>query len=334
MSLSDQKPVILYIGGAGRSGSTLLEMMIGEMHGFLRAGELTYIWERGFLENQLCGCGRPFRECPFWGDVLASSFGDLTEAEVRDIQKAKEKCCRLWSIPGIVNPEISGRTAKVKMNTYRSALTRLYAGLWEIGGGRCIIDSSKYPAEAFLLSGLTGVEVRYIHLVRDPRGVAFSWQRRKKRPEIHWRRALMPRYPVAVTAVAWRVYNRLFEWIGAKSPEAYLRVQYEEMITEPERVMRRIALFVGFNCDSRNYISDGKINFTTNHSVSGNPIRFKTGAVTLRNDDVWREKMRWWKRMLVSMLAGGMMNRYGYSRAPERHAHTSTRRKDPVRMEG
>ena len=58
---------VLFIACAGRSGSTLLDRVIGMQDDFFSAGELRFIWERSFGENQLCGCGAPFDECAFWG---------------------------------------------------------------------------------------------------------------------------------------------------------------------------------------------------------------------------------------------------------------------------
>ena len=40
--------------------------LLGEVEGATALGEVSYLWERGFLENRLCGCGKPFNECSFW----------------------------------------------------------------------------------------------------------------------------------------------------------------------------------------------------------------------------------------------------------------------------
>ena len=51
---------ILNITGWGRSGSTILGSILGEIEGFFYAGEIRNIWNRVLLENRLCGCGVPF----------------------------------------------------------------------------------------------------------------------------------------------------------------------------------------------------------------------------------------------------------------------------------
>lgn len=48
---------VLSIVGYTRSGSTLLDSILGELDGVFSAGELHYLWERGLLEHRTCGCG-------------------------------------------------------------------------------------------------------------------------------------------------------------------------------------------------------------------------------------------------------------------------------------
>ena len=47
--------VVLYIAGTGRSGSTVLANILGEVDGVFAAGEVRYLWQRGLKEGRLCG---------------------------------------------------------------------------------------------------------------------------------------------------------------------------------------------------------------------------------------------------------------------------------------
>ena len=69
---------VLYIGGLGRSGSTLLDRMLGQLPGFFSAGEIRDLWQRGLRENALCGCGAPFKECEVWTRVGKEAYPDPT----------------------------------------------------------------------------------------------------------------------------------------------------------------------------------------------------------------------------------------------------------------
>ncbi|MCZ3387336.1 MAG: sulfotransferase, partial [Actinomycetia bacterium] len=66
---------IVYIGGQGRSGTTLLERALGELPGVVSLGETVHLWDRGLRDDELCGCTEPFGSCPFWRSVGDEAFG-------------------------------------------------------------------------------------------------------------------------------------------------------------------------------------------------------------------------------------------------------------------
>ena len=75
--VAEAAPVrVLFIGGLGRSGSTLLDRMLGQLDGVWSVGELVHIWQRGLQENNLCGCGRRFRDCILGWLVLYWTAGN------------------------------------------------------------------------------------------------------------------------------------------------------------------------------------------------------------------------------------------------------------------
>jgi len=73
---------LVYIGGSGRSGSTLLERMLSCVPGFWPVGELVFIWERGLRRNDLCSCGARFRDCEYWVQVGQAGFGGWDQVDV------------------------------------------------------------------------------------------------------------------------------------------------------------------------------------------------------------------------------------------------------------
>src|SRR6266571_3275615 len=64
------RPTVLFIAGASRSGSTMLDLLLGELDGYVAAGELRNLWGHGLLDGWRCGCGEPVKSCPFWRSVL------------------------------------------------------------------------------------------------------------------------------------------------------------------------------------------------------------------------------------------------------------------------
>ena len=66
---------VLYFAGSGRSGTTVMNTILGQVPGCFAAGELRYLWHRGVVEDHRCACGEPFHSCPVWSQVMASAFG-------------------------------------------------------------------------------------------------------------------------------------------------------------------------------------------------------------------------------------------------------------------
>src|ERR1700732_3473702 len=94
--------VVLYIAGTGRSGSTVLANILGEVEGVFAAGEVRYLWQRGLKENRLCGCGLTVRECPVWSKVLAQA-GYLDDPRRVDGALAMlRQTGRMRNLPGIL----------------------------------------------------------------------------------------------------------------------------------------------------------------------------------------------------------------------------------------
>ena len=96
----------------------------------------------------------------------------------------------------------------------------------------CIVDTSKLPSYCFLLSGASASGSRFVHLVRDSRAVAFSFQRKRAKPDIHWLDASMKRFSPLNSAVDWNGLNLGMELIAATSADV-VRVRYEDLVADP-----------------------------------------------------------------------------------------------------
>ena len=170
---------VIYIAGMGRSGSTIVDQVLGERPGFFSGGELEKIWRYGVLEDWLCACGAPFSSCPFWSMVRAADPGLLTkETALAIVQYQFQTLARLmyplWSKGG--RRRMIDRTPAA----YFDRMTRLYRGIALASGCSVIVDSSKHPGYAHLLSHSRAVSrIKLVHIVRDPRAVAYSWMHPK-----------------------------------------------------------------------------------------------------------------------------------------------------------
>ena len=172
---------VIYIAGTGRSGSTVLANILGEVEGLFAAGEVRYLWQRGLKEGRLCGCGLPVRECPVWSRVLAEA-GQLDDPErVDGIVAMLQRTGRIRNLPAVLAGSVVSRLDPAEAHALapaRAALGDLYAAIASVTGCRVIVDSSKLPAYANVLAATPGIDLRVVHLVRDPRGAAYSAARR------------------------------------------------------------------------------------------------------------------------------------------------------------
>ncbi len=322
---------VLYLAGSGRSGSTLVTTILGQLDGVFAAGELRYLWQRGVLENRPCGCGQPFAECPFWRKVLA----ELPGADAARIAAGLRIRLRLRGLPGLLRRHRNRRPAPAG-HLDDAVLAELYSAIARnlstpTGTGvPLIVDSSKLPPYGALLGTLPGLDLRILHLVRDPRATAFSWRRRRRLDGAADDR-LMSRPPVWKAALLWLVWNTATVRLWGRSrPERYLRVRYEDFVAEPERTVRRIARFAGEVPDRLPFTGTHGVRLEPTHSVAGNPARHRVGVVPVADDTEWLGGLSRRAWVVVTGLTLPALRHFGYSvrRGSGRRGH------DPTEQEG
>lgn len=305
---------VLYIGGCGRSGSTLLDRMLGELPGFVSTGEVRFIWERGLVENRLCGCGEPFRECPFWHSVGEEAFGGWDALDANDMVALDRAVNRHRYLPLLVAPRLS-RSFQKRLERYVEILGRLYAAIDRVSGGACIVDSTKDPPFAFLLRRVPTLDLRIVHLVRDSRGVAFSWTKKVRRPEDGDVPRFMHTYHPVDMGCRWVVYNACFHLLGRLGVPG-LMMRYEEVVASPRREIERATALVGekIGDNSLDFLNGRQVELGVHHTISGNPMRFQRGAIELALDEEWRSRLSPVHRRMVSVFTFPLLLRYGYLR--------------------
>jgi hypothetical protein len=312
VALADSEKIkVVFIGGSGRSGSTLIDRILGEIEGFFSVGELRYIWERGFSDNQLCGCGMPFRECDFWNAVTKEAFGRIENGEIDRIRKLKHFVDRKRNIFKLVFSFIRSKEYIQDKDHYAEVLVRLYRAVKEVSGCDLIIDSSKNPSYGFLLSSIPEIDLYVVHLVRDSRGTSFSWLRKRVRPEITGKRETMPIIGPLQSAIEWLVLNGLTEWLGIFNTK-YLFCRYEDFVNNAGEAIRNILSYVEETGKSTDFIRGNVVSLGINHTVSGNPMRFKKGEVEIRSDTEWRFKLGNMKKLSVTISTLALLVKYGY----------------------
>jgi hypothetical protein len=299
-------PPVISIGGASRSGSTLLALLLDGPRGHVAVGELRYLWSRALRQNMLCGCGVPFRECGFWRAVLTDVYGSIEAVPAAELDALQASVSKVWHLPSLLSPLRSDgfdRRARRLMEHLGAVSEAIRAE----SGAQTIVDSSKLPSYCWLLASAAGPGSRLFHLTRDSRAVAFSQSRKKRKPDIHWREAYMTRFPPIRSAVDWNGLNLAMEMLHATGSNV-TRARYEDLAADPLAWLRRY--FPGVPFDDR--LDERRIAIGVSHTVSGNPLRFQSGELVIRTDDEWRARMRRRDHRIVTAATLPLLVRYGY----------------------
>jgi hypothetical protein len=292
---------VLLLAGSGRSGSTVLANVLGSLDGVFCGGEIRYLWERGLRDNRLCGCGSPFRQCDVWRSILDGAASSVEPQDVERIIALSLRAGRVRHVPRLVGP--GGEHLMSRLEHYPSELAALYPAIATVTGSQLVVDSSKLPAYGWLLDRLPTVDLRVVHLVRDPRAAAYSWQRRKPLAD-GAASPIMQRQSPAKSATLWDIWNATAVALWRDSGR-YLRVGYEDFVQRPRLWTERILQLAGHDTDlGAVFAGERTVRIRPSHTVAGNPDRLRTGEVTLRLDDEWATRMRRRDRAVVSAITG------------------------------
>ena len=229
---------LVYVLGTGRSGSTLVGNILGETPGAFCAGELRFLWRRGFVENRYCGCGLRFLECPIWSEIAGSL--DLRTAPDQ-LAAISDRIVRVRNLPALLQGS-SAREPEVADLLAHTA--RAYDALATVTGAEVVIDTSKSPAYALLLEAAGVGPTTYLHLVRDPRAAAWSWGRSRPSHALADDAEPMDRFPPGKSAALWLLWNSL-STARFRHADRYVFARYEDLTSRPREQIAELAAAAG-----------------------------------------------------------------------------------------
>ena len=221
---------ILYIGGAAHSGSTLLDVMLGEAPNAVSLGQAGDIHVFHGTTRQ-CSCRADIKECVLWGDILArvpdEAFDQMSKLGP---QADKEK--------QFLRFIFSSQLCKA----YANAFDPLFDAAFAATGASVLIDSSKNLSRGAALLKSSRHPVRFLHLIRDGRGYINSVYKRRKEEDKGASAAPIFAKWLAKNASASVFVRRVG---GAR----YLAVNYEDLLNDPVLTLDRISDFSGLDLE-------------------------------------------------------------------------------------
>ena len=299
---------ILYVAGPGRSGSTLLTDILGQIDGWANVGELMFYWRnRAEGSGRSCGCGTLLAECAFWDEVAAAApTATALDPAVVDLVYASRAASQ-W-----VGLAMRERRHDAAFAQWRDALSELYRAIAEVTGSHVVVDSSKQPPSGLVATSVGVGDVSLLQLTRDPRAVVTSWLKPKANE----------RYPDE-QLFAMRPSRSTFDWVtqsGATSlvlrkrvrPGRFMRLAYEDFVTEPKPSVQTIAAWMGDPGARLPFSSAATVVTAPTHSIAGNPDRHGTTERTIADRQRWRTDLDPRTRRMVELATWPLARAYGY----------------------
>jgi hypothetical protein len=305
MIMKSSRTKVLYITGWGRSGSTVLSMLLGQLEHFFLTGEMNQIWENGLIKNELCGCRSRFSACETWISILRAAYGDVASIVPQKMVHYLAKYIRTKDVPKLILSKNRSFPQELIQN-----LDQLYTAVQKTTNSHVIVDSSKHPVYGQLLECLPSIDVYILHLVRDPRAVAYSWQRKKK-VNIDDARMFRTKSP-QTSSIKWLAWNIGIHSLKHRMNGRYMRIRYEDLISQPRATLTQILEFVDEEDLSLSFLNEDRVDIGLNHAIAGNPVRFQQGELVLKADMEWESKMKFIDRVITVLITWPLLGKYGY----------------------
>jgi hypothetical protein len=223
----DARTKLVYVMGAGHSGSTILGVALGNCADFFYAGE---------VEEWMVNAGKPpwmsGERHAFWEQVTAQTDGaDLFGSEALYSIERSSALLRVdrWSM------------RRRLLSSYRRVCQELLRAIARTAGTSHVVDTSHFPLRARELKRLRDVDLFLLFLVRDPHGVVDSNLRQFRPHEIaerRWRTIIMNVNLWLTLLVSVAVF------LGHRR-DRRLFVRHEDFVSDPEGVLRQILDVVG-----------------------------------------------------------------------------------------
>lgn len=236
---------IVVIAGSGRTGSTLLSLLLTQHRGVFNLGQLRDLWN-AYADDAPCSCGHTLSACPVYSLAVPAALGPDVEAAITGLRTlarafvADAGRLRDWD----ERPAIAGLATTHA--DFIGRLGRLLDAIQAAAGVDAFVDASKSPEMALALSLTEGSDVRVLNLVRDPRAVAVSWaQKRGFGAGLRYSRV-------------WRDRQRILETWSRALGDAFLQVRYEDFARAPEQTIAAIQAWAGLPAEPGLFRAPGR----------------------------------------------------------------------------
>jgi len=263
---------IVYIAGYGRSGSTLMDIILSDHSSIEGLGELVNVFD-------------------YWNSGEVSDF--WTRIKERYQSKTLiigDEGKVLRSVESIFSSAIFFPRLKINiLQRYTKIISSLFTAIQEETGKLVFVDSSKTAWTTFwrpYFLSRTGFDLYIVHMVRDGEDVFDSMKKLDNlKAEKNLRNTSM-KFPLLRSVLGWNLANLSARINSRLAANSYYLLEYEKLIRSPSFELKNIFVNLDLNCDEILLKILNKKGFSSRHQFSGNRMR-KEKNITIKE---WIDK--------------------------------------------
>lgn len=254
-------PEVLYIMGTGRSGTTILEILLANNEGFAGVGEVKHIFRDGFIANQQCSCGRSTHACEMWSSVMRTA--NWTPANMTRLAATVKKLESHNHFP-FLWAGLGPRNAK---REYFAAAGDLFRSVAHAAQCKVVVDSSKFAGRALLLAEAFPQRVKVLCITRSAEGLIKAFAKQNETEQ---------KPKGALAAAAYYLYVLLcMRLVKARLGKQCFAIRFEDLNRDPQTVLAAIEQWSGYSLRTTRSRIEAREAFDVGHIVTGNRLRKK-----------------------------------------------------------
>jgi hypothetical protein len=296
--------------GSRFTGSTLLGSLLNEHPDCASIGAATGLIRQTDIVTYRCSCGELFRECEFWNHIAARTraLGHPVNVFETNFWNTHLRLSRNRLTNALLARSLGWdpltRVRDVVVGMFpgaRAAISRMGWNTWSLAsavlertGKTVFVDTARDHQRPKYLGHLPMLDVKVIHLVRDPRGNSASIMKHTG-------------VDVATAARQWTHSNVEAARVRRYLPqERWMSLHYEALCADPAGVLDRISDFLGIG---RPMMQHGFRN--PDSHIIGNKMRMK-GLGEIREDLSWQTKLGRAELSTIARITGPTSRSLGY----------------------
>lgn len=308
----------LFICSSGRSGSTLLDLLLGSHSKIASLGEISHL-PKNISLNTLCSCGKPVKSCDFWKQVASHihkkldlnifkkpyslKLGYIKPQVIMDhIHRTRKYQIARKIVHGIDYLNLRYDLMPLKnlfLSNYHQTMVEhnklLYDVISHISQKQMVVDSTKSYLKCMNIYGRFNKNTRIIFLTRDGRGVMYS--------------NIKSQFNALQSIRTWKnYYLRSLCLLKKHVPDEHIiQIKYEDLVDNPKKVLNGIYRFLELSFEKETL--DFAIH--VHHITNGNEMRF-TNKSKIKADVSWKQGLSRKELELFNKTAGSLNRQLGY----------------------